>query len=526
MGEAFFALQKFEEARNELEIFIASASDKSDLLHSALITLINAATQMKDLAAIDLSIEGMQSFYPGDIAIENGKFSKALLLREQNHLKEAKDILTSLPQKAEVLLELIHICNQLHLFEEAREKALFFLSEYGENANCSFVKKYLIFASTELATTIDGKKQLLDDLKNFGDDSSKLLLAKTYFSLQQYGDALLLLLNLDGDADTYLLTALCYRDGFQDNEQFCEFGEKVFTVPHSSIEEGPLHSALFNAYLELSKADAQIASKAKEHLFAAFIAKMPLASENLIWLSERFIEEGNSEIAISLLESVKEEKGRFLLSKLYTENKRYEEAAALLEDIDNPEARLLLGEIYVSLGKKEVAKELFSLLCQDSASLKTILGASACYKRAKLEVDQEQTLMLLKNLVLQKNITAEPLYLEASLDYIDVQEERHKEDPEKKLQLLEKTKRDFENTEDLLSKDYHAMRVSLEKQNHIYLSYMDLFDAEIIDAKSKLESDPAEQKILQAKAKDLLLKIIEDNAHTALVARANKCLKP
>ena len=108
--------------------------------------------------------------------------------------------------------------------------------------------------------------------------------------------------------------------------------------------------------------------------------------------------------------------------------------------------------------------------------------------------------------------------MESALDYIDLQS-RSPGGELKKLSLLEKMKRDFENTEDLLSQDYHIARSQLQKQDFIYQSYMQFLDAEILIQQN-------EQKELQAKAKDLLLKIIEEKAHPALVARARQCLNP
>ena len=132
----------------------------------------------------------------------------------------------------------------------------------------------------------------------------------------------------------------------------------------------------------------------------------------------------------------------------------------------------------------------------------------------------------LKDLVIQRSLTNEPLHLEAALDYIELQTKMETlgNPTEKKLALLIKTKSDFEETGDLLSKDYHNARAKLPQKNRIYEGYIQFFDAQIFVAQAILNQNFAEQKELQAKAKDLLLRIVEEQPHPALVSRAQLLL--
>ena len=539
-GRSQYALRKYQEACSELTMYIETQIAPNETLHSALVTLLQASIHNQDLDTLNQAIDKMDSFYPQDESLLDGRFSKALLLREKNQLQLAKQELENLPQnKPEILLELIHICNQMNDWEQARNKALTYLSQFPDEPQLPLVKKYLIYASTEIAnTSVEGKRQLISDLKNLG--GAPYLLAKTLFALKEYKEALPILLEIteeENSSDVYLLSALCYRDGFDDLQNFCVFGEKVFTSANRSIDEGALHASLYNAYLELSHSDETLIAKAAKHLFQAFQAQTPISTQNLLWLSERFIAEGNTSEATSVLEHIvqtsKEPSAMFALSKIYAQGNRFDQAASLLESLLSTsytnESALLLGEVYVASGKTQEAQEIFAKICQEKSSLKTYSGASACLQNARLQIGSEnpqveQVLSQYKNLVLQKNLSNEPLYLEAALDYISLQTRNHENDQEKKLALLQKTKRDFENTEDLLSKDYHAARSQLAKQDAIYQSYMNFLEAEILNTQSFLEKDGEEQKELQARAKDLLLKIVEEKAHPALVDRANQCL--
>ena len=76
-----------------------------------------------------------------------------------------------------------------------------------------------------------------------------------------------------------LLLSLCYRDGFQKTEQFCQMAEEALAQGADLIERGQIHASLYNGYLELSQLE-----KGAEHLYEAFMAGADLKEENLLWL--------------------------------------------------------------------------------------------------------------------------------------------------------------------------------------------------------------------------------------------------
>lgn len=411
----------------------------------------------------------------------------------------------------------------------------------------------------------------------------QFLLAKTNFELGSYkkamGDLQSLLASntpFPQEANAYLLMAFCYRDGLEDLPQFCCLAEQALEKKADLLDLGSLHISLFNAYLELARKDEQWLGKTADHLFAAFENKASLQPDNILWLADRFYdrfqkdeEEGrapsltDAQKIVSLLEPLLpsggdlKEETLFLepafckLGKVYPLLNRKKEAVVLLEKLaaqqkDLPslawkcetEASLLLAEIYASLGKEKDALRLFDTVAKEKSTLRTLFGASACLQSARLRLAQwakhklspkdAQFLHLLsqlKDLALQKTLSNEPLHLEAALDYIDLQVRVDPHPLEKWLSLLIKTKEDFESTGDLLSKDYHQARERLPRKNQIYAGYMRLIDAEILAAKGALSQEIDIQKELQAKAKDLLLQIVDEKAHPALVARARKRLE-
>jgi hypothetical protein len=114
----------------------------------------------------------------------------------------------------------------------------------------------------------------------------------------------------------------------------------------------------------------------------------------------------------------------------------------------------------------------------------------------------------------------EPLHLEAALDYIDLQS-LCEMNTQKRLTLLQRAKNEFQQTNDVLSKEYHLAKAKRLDKEKLYQSYLLFFDAQILLAQSETES----QKQLQAKAKEIFLKIVEENVHPALTLRARRCLE-
>lgn len=411
----------------------------------------------------------------------------------------------------------------------------------------------------------------------------EFLSAKTHFELGDLKQAAEILhpllasgISFSQEANGYLLLALCYRDGKKDIENFCALAEKAITKKATLIAPELLHTSLFNSYLDRSSTHPEFLEKCTEHLYAVFVAKGAIQLENLLWLAESYCERlkkeeemgapptlSFAEQGVAVLESIAnrsdlpsdpEARDLFLelisckLGKLYSLLGKKEKAISTLEALlhqyrSSPniawkwekEGELLLAEIYVLDERENDALELFEDVSRESSTLRTAVGASACLQGARLRLarwakqqgdlnhpDLLKVLAQFKDLVLQKTLTNEPLHLEAALDYVELQTrlDTSPNTVKKRLALLEKTKEDFETTRDLLSKDYHEARAKFPRKNQIYQSYMRFIDAEILAAKSLLSETPEAEKELQAKARGLLLQIVEEKSHPALVTRA------
>lgn len=545
IGKSLLNLKKYPEAAQQLKAYIADAP-ASEPVHSAILCLIDASHQSNDIASLDQAIAKLLASYPQDPELPKAYFSKAQVLKKNQNYQEARNqleqLLTQFPQfqhKAQVVFELAHLEYKAKSWEPCYKRTRAFLSQFPNHELALFAWRYLVSSSAEIASEKpEFKKQLVADLeaflKNPLTDSEKdewqFLLAKTNYELKAYEKAMNGLQNLKSP-NAQLLLALCYRDGFNDLEHFCELAEAALSEGANLIDPGQIQASLYNALLELSKIEP-----AAEHLYAAYLAKADIKIDNLLWLADHYYtrlqdEETNfvlahrtANILQTCIKSIPDLTHK--LAKVYTILGRINDAIALLESLKEPgnEAQLLLAENYAKKGGVEKAIQMFDAIVASSATVRNSVSASASLQGARLKLASDHPDLVkiatqLKTLVVQKTFEGEPLYLEAALEYVELQT---KLDPGKRVALLMKTKHDFETREDLLSKDYHEARSRWPQKDKMYNGYMQLIEAEILQAQAKL--DPQNQIDLQAKSKDLLLQIIKDQTTNALLERAKTLL--
>lgn len=550
LGRSFLHLKKYPEAVKELKNFLEQSSS-SESAHTALLSLIDAAYQSDDLQALDQAIEKLAFAFPQDAELPKAYFSRAQVLKKaQNHQAanhQLEELLAKFPQftqKAQVLFELAHLDFKAKNWQNCYAHSRDFLDQFREHDLTPFAWGYFIFSSSEIANQNPSlKEQLLADLEEFFQtkplseaemDEWKLIYAKTQYEMLHYEKAIAA---LEGSPtpNSQLLLALCHRDGRGEIATFCQLAETALSEGANLIEPRQLQISLFNAYLQLEKMDS-----ASEHLYAAFQAGADIKDENLLWLADiyynQILENESNFVLVSraaaILEKLKckaalhSESLTCKLAKLYTILGRTNDAIALLEALPSrtAESELLLGESYAKKGKVAQAVEIFDSIVAHSSTVRSFSSASAALQAARLKIKNEkidltQIASQLKNLIVQKTLANEPLHLEAALEYVDLQAQT---DLAKRMALLNKTKWDFERTDDLLSKDYHEARVRYPQKDKIYQGYMRLIEAEILAAQAKL--DPEHEKDLQAKSKDLLLQIMNEPNTLALHERVRALL--
>ncbi|HSX25512.1 MAG TPA: tetratricopeptide repeat protein [Chlamydiales bacterium] len=588
LGRSFLSLKKYSEASIEFQAYLQNGTP-SATTHAALLGLLDASFQSNNLTALELAIGKLTEFYPQDAELPKALLSRAQLLKKGQETSKAREQLVKLleaypqfPQKPQAAFELAHIDFQNKSWGSCRHSAHSFITQFPTHEFSLFAWRYFVTASAELARENPGEReQLIADLQAFLSQKKLLspeeiqdwqfLLAATYFEMGRYAETLQTIQSLPHpeEANAKLLLALCYRDSLKDLDRFCQMAEEALANHATLVEKAQIHLSLFNAYLERSSEE-----KAAEHLYAAFMAKGEIQRENLLWLAESYYArmqeaiENDLKPPLSLSRRTASILERFILdpeltfneetlylepafcklAKLYAILGRPQEGISLLEKLTahylaspelewncQKETNVLLAESYKRTGKEEQASFLFDQVLNSSGTIRNKLSARASLEGARLKLakfakdklnpELMRALAQLKDLVLQRSLPNEPIHLEAALDYIDFQTKLDAKSLDKRLSLLVQTKADFEQANDLLSIDYHQARAKLPRKDRIYQGYIHFMDAEILVIQSLQARGGEQQKELQAKAKAILLQIIEDQAHPALVGRARQQLK-
>lgn len=530
LGKSLLAINQYAEATKELFLFIQESPTEAGLS-----ALVEAASLGGDLAALDLAIAKWRELFPQNLQLPKTLFARAHVLKKADRRIEARSELEKLLQefaqfneRAEVLFELAHLEHQDQLWGECRSGAERFLTEFPSHHLAPFAARYLLSASAHLSD----KKQFISDIQKWGEFKTfsetekcswQFFLSKAEFDLGNIAASKQHLEPLVAQAfpeknDALLLLALCHKD----EPSFCKMAEEALSQGISLMEPAQVHILLFNAYLAEHALDA-----ASAHLYSAFEAKAAIQPANLLWLAERYQQqlEVKSDLFLAkrtatLLERVLQEEGPSEtvacgLAKSYLTLSRPQDAKTILEGIaDNKEAKRLLAESYLRTGQEEKGEELLDEILKNSANVRNPTSAAACLQSARLKLmrQRDKALAQLKDLVLQKTLSNEPIHLEAALDYVEAH-------PDKKLPLLRKIKSDFERQDDLLSKDYHAARREMPHKDRIYQAYLLWMESEIARLEAQLTQETETQKELQAKSKHLLLQIMEKEAPQALLER-------
>lgn len=582
-GKSYLQLKQYPEALREFLAFTEKA-EPSESLHDALIGLLDVSYRLGEPAMLEKALERFSLLYPKDPELPKGYLSQALLLKKgcqtasaRNLFKKIQSDFPETPECREALFEEIHLNFHEKGWERCRELCQTYLERYADSDRAPFAWRFLAAASANLCSSNPTeilREQLANDLeallsqKNGLTDKERsdwiFLQAKTCYELKWHENAAALLeklLNEDPqNANAHLLFALCCRDGFRDTERFCSEAEKALLLGANLLDATSLHFALFNGYL-----DQKNEEQAADHLYQT-LHGTAIRPENLLWLADYYDRSGrHADRAAHALEAflasngidadhLEEEtlvfeKALVKLAELYGKMEEYHKQLSLLESLkqqqdahpswpwqEESSVELQLAEQYEKLGRKELALTLYDTLAAKSSTLRTFSSAAAALKSARLRVakldvlpkaDLFKALALLKTLSLQKNLANEPIHLEASLEYIDLQTtiEASETRMQKRLALLEKAKENFEHQDDLLSRDYHAGRAQSPEKDRLYHRYLALFEAEILSCKLALSKEENERSLLLQNAKKLYEDILLNPPTDYLAGRARRNLE-
>ncbi|MBI5272831.1 MAG: hypothetical protein HY861_02475 [Chlamydiia bacterium] len=601
LGRSFLSLKHYKEAIPELLSFLeAPPPQDEESQKSALLCLLEAASQADDLQTLGQALTRLAVIDPSSPHIEKARYAQALLLKKMGAFAESRVALAAWisdypdsQDKATALFEWADLEYRESKWQPCREISRLFLSQFPRHEEAPAAWRYLAAASERLTAehpeTASFKEQYAHDLTALLQEEGlfppqeindwRFHFAKARFDLgdsEGARETLQPLLNSPApfaqDANATLLFAICARNQGE-LSQFCEYAELALAKQANLLDLGALHIALFNAYLDLANKTPALLEKSENHLYEAFISGAAIPETNLLWLAESYLSKFENNFSLEtgtkaalLFSSLLEkpdisslETPLYKLGKLQGMMGHAQEQVALMEKLcalyassQEPakkwekEAYLQLAEGYAACNKQDRAWEILEQITKDTTTLQSETDARAHLKKTLLQIQrlgpplasqtelycrQPATLIFdsardvtaiatqLKDLMLQRKLSYEPVHLEAALEYIALLEITSENKQEKRLHLLEKVKSDFESSEDLLSKDYQQSRLKLPEKNRIYEGYMRFIAGDILLTKARLSTDRDMQKELQAKGKDLLLQIASETVHPLLSAR-------
>lgn len=584
IGHAYLKLKLYGEAIEELSLYTKKRNEISESHRIALADLIEASYELEDESLLHKTVDRLCELFPHDQQVPKGILAYALLLKKSQRYPEAKEnlqqLLTTnfLEERERATFELSHIEFLEQNWEECRTLSLSFLKQFRNPQYSPLIWRFLATSSFHLSLDPELKEQFIADIEELLAQKDLLVeeelnewryhLAKTYIHCKHFEESKKLidkhLLENPASpyyADAHLLLALCYRDGRGDHAEFYKQASKALQLGSELYEKGALHIALFNASLELKNYDL-----AADHLYLASQTKN-LETEHLLWLADFFYEkvqhhktEENIHKCIDVFEKflakcnvqihdlsesmLPFETVLIRLAELCTFSEQTDKARNLLESIkrqrdSHPEwawehedkVDLLLGENYARMNRKEEALHLFESIQKRCRSIRNHVTASATLQSARLQISlwkkqkrgsPVKILTELKNLVLQKTLSNEPIHLEAAFEYIDLQVALENNSLEKRLALSKKIKEDFEEGQDLLTRDYQQSRKTFPRQDRIYTNYINMLEAEILICRALLAVEKEEASLLKAEARKILKQILKDAETPFLVKRVKQ----
>ncbi|MBI3508043.1 MAG: hypothetical protein HY069_00150 [Chlamydiia bacterium] len=310
LGRSFLALKKYSDAVTELKAYLSATDPSStEFERAALLSLLEASFHANDLPSFDFAHAQFLRHFSHDPELANIFFTRCQILKKSGEPEEARQSMENLlaecpdfTQKNQVLFELIQLDYNEKRWQECVDRARLFLHTIEPQHELTpYTWRYLLSSLLEQGE----KKQLIEELLSALQQPElfqtpekadwQFILAKTYYEQGEMSQAqkiLSLLLEekqpFPQQANVKLLAAFCYRDQEQNLEQFCKWAEEAIREKTNLLDPGPLHAALFNAYLQRSISASDCLPQAEDHLYAAFEAKEPIEQQNLLWLIERY----------------------------------------------------------------------------------------------------------------------------------------------------------------------------------------------------------------------------------------------
>jgi len=373
-------------------------------------------------------------------------------------------------------------------------------------------------------------------------------------------------------AEGYLLKALCHQRLGDEASEFIQNAEKALSFNPTLPDHEALHLELYNAYLSqglsMSEWDnrSHFFSYAADHLFASNVWKeRKLKKENHLWLTNHYYQEAlagkpeaidRARTLFNDLLGLKDGKGPLKIDSdsIYLETealklahlldvaKKTSDRVLVLEKLihlqeEDPSlgwehhrhAILELAKAYEHEGKVGPAQKAYKFLFDTkNQQVSSIVANTAQLHLAKLAFKQlpaEQKmrdnaevvtiLHRLKDLQIAKKLPAEPLHLEAGLQYAEIRAELSSSKSQEKNALFfyKRFKDDFLAQADPIGEAYTHLRMKDPEKNALFNAYMRYVDAQMLSAQAEIaksENNLEKSKRCNEEALSLVENLLQD----------------
>lgn len=558
LGRSYYHLGEFEQAISLLQPLLGTHLDNDKCL---LMILTASSASLKRLDQVRSWVAQYQRKFSAD----NG-LAKILLLQARaewqgGNAQRAATILeqiaTAYPyfeELADVFLDRALLAQEQRDWSTSRRWLLSLVSRFPDSRHKTRAFEYIVrsdLSQMQCEDKFDRQllEQLSQDLKNAleqGDisqelrSSYQLQLAKTEYQLQKYAEAIAhlnrLLHSQPDNAQAHLLLGYILLAQSGDPHAFICEAEKSLTLQPDLPDS--VHQHLFHAYLQRNREkDKDLAAAHLMLLLAKEHADIPNSSR--LWMGgyfhDRLRQIGNefqpeplptekarkaAERAISIvvpaLDKSDHEEGFLQLGAFYGWAGFIEKQAAVYEALVMayhqgserswkmvPRTLFALGNAYEQLGRGESALACYNQII----TVEPYLQQATKLRIARLKILQgkekiESLLNELNQLQINKSLNTEPVHLEAAYDYAKYYS---RGDLKRLLKLLGAAKEAFTSQKDIPAKEYHALRGTNQRLDHVYQAYLMLFDARIAQTEGDLakRKDPVEASRKYAIAKEL-----------------------
>ncbi|MBS0629537.1 MAG: tetratricopeptide repeat protein [Verrucomicrobia bacterium] len=568
-GRSHYALGKYDQAVLSLENFIKINKEKSKELKTAFLLLANCSRYLKDVPLLERTYYSFQTIFPKDSEAAKVLMIHAQMNRDSGNIEQAltdlKTLIATYPDESEgALYDCAVLLAQTDQWKGAREMFSQFIEQYPSSQRATAAWRHLLNCSIEELKN-GGEKQSFvsivegalkhNALSQKEKEQYELAMLKCQCELGQFEIAAPMIAGYISSvadrsllADAHLLMAICQKKLSTDAGLFIHHGEMALKHNPKLPESGLLHLELFNVYL--AKGETEVTEKdyfygrSAEHLFASGAWKdKTIKFENYVWLTNYYYNQALAGrdydkaklLYCNLLDTVTPqlEVEALKFAHLLGLHDEKRDQIALLQQLSHAQATqselpwklkrrttLELAQAYESDGEYAQAIKLYCELAKPGERSTSIVTNTAQLHLAKLKYRQinpvnrtaenpEIITILhdLKDLQIQKKLLAEPLHLEAALQYAEIRcnmtagEEQAKNSHFFYKRMVE----DFNNLEDPITQEYTILRQQHPEKNGIFNAYMQYAQAQML----KCEAEILKAKNRTSKAAECQQKALE-----------------